>query len=848
MPEETFQREGSLRAASLLAFAFLLIIPLLNVELTYYRSALKLFAFQSVVAAIWGLVLFDWAAGRLRSTEWPAWWLFAPVGAWVLWGLGVCAWSRDGWLGAEWVVQGASGAVGAAGLAVLLSERGHRHMFAAAASVVVAALALYMAAIYGDPQARFLGDLDLSGREAGAAFLLLPTVVTAAALYQLAANPERNYRAVVWATVALLAMLLGGLRTGSRAWLLAVGLGVAVAAWMMVPRWRLVVALLVVLVVLSGAQSELTRRSEALNFVQPTRGGYWALLDKADWRVVGKAGPARLIFGSGIGSFFLALDRTRPPETYAARDGDKVIGHARRQFTEVLYERGLVGLALALACGLAWVIGGWLVFHRADNAFDSALGAGLAAGGVALGAFVCFSNGGIGFAAALNCWFGLALLGALAGRWGRPAALAWSDEEGFARAERGAGAGRFRSLAACVAAIVVVALWWRLGLRPFWGQWCLRDGDSEAEATEVLAARARSQGAALALTRRAGKEAIEELKAAVGESEKAAKRAAETLGAARKQGVAKERIRELEKARAAAEKKFSDQKRLLARRSATLEAALKGGEATLAATRASHQESLERARSFLETASRLALGGRVWLNAQLRLAVLEMNEEDFVGAATRLRKVEERCGGPAFDLAALRAQCYVRLRRRAEAHALFKRYAVKNPFAVACAIRKPRTAIVGPWFMLIAEARGRKVSQWRQWARDFIEATSRGLALDPENYALLSFRGEMRYLLGQHEGSRSDMAAADRLITRHLVEAESAALKAKLLIELANVNSHWNKDRALKAAQQVLALNLDWRKGEFLALRRKAARFIEHLRPPRPSGSAQPADVKPPKR
>ncbi len=840
MPEETFQREGSLRAASLLAFAFLLIIPLLNVELTYYRSALKLFAFQSVVAAIWCLVLLDWAAGHLRSTDWPAWWLFAPVAAWVLWGLLVCAWSRDGWLGAEWVVQGASGAVGAAGLAVLFSERGNRHMFAAAASVVVAALALYMAAIHGDPQARFLGDLDLSAREAGAAFLLLPTVVAAAALYQLAANPERNYRAVGWVTVALLAMLLGGLRTGSRAWLLAVGLGVAVAAWMMVPKWRFVVALLVVLVVLSSVQSELTQRAEALNFVRPTRGGYWALLDKADWRVVGNAGPGRLIFGSGVGSFFLALDRTRPPQTYAAPGGDKVVGHARRQLTEVLYERGLVGVALALACGLAWVVGGWLVFLQADNALDSALGAGLAAGGVALGAFACLSNGTIGFAAALNCWLGLALLGALAGRWGRPAALAWSDEEECARRERGAAAGRFRSLAACVAAIVVGALWWRLGLRPFWSQWCLRDGDAEVRTTERLAARATSQAVVLAATRTLGKQAIEELKAAVGESEKAAKKAAEALQAAQEQGAAKEKLQQLQKAKAAAEKKFSDQRRLLGQRSAILEAASKAREATLAAARAAHEGSLERARSLLETASRLALGGRVWLNAQLRLAVLEMNEEDFAGAATRLRKVEGRCGGPAFDLDALRAQCYAGLRRPAEAHALFKRYAAKNPFAAACAIRKPRVAIVGRWCTLIDKARRRNVPQWRQWAEEFVEATSRGLKLDPENYALLSFRGDMRYRLGQRGESRSDMAAADRLITRHLVMTKSPALRAKLLSELANVNFHWNKERALKAAQEVLALNLDWSKPEFRPLGREAARFIQILRPPKSPSPKEP--------
>jgi len=845
MPEGTFPKEGGLRAAPLLAFAFLLIVPFLNVELTYYRSALKLFAFQSVVAAIWCLVLFEWAAGRVRSTEWPAWWVFAPVGAWVIWGLVVCAWSRDGWLGAEWVVQGASGAVGAAGLAVLLSERGHRQMFVAAASAVVAALALYMAAAYGDPQARFLGDLDLSAREAGAAFLLLPTIVAVAALYRLAADPERNYRAVAWGAVALVVMLLGGLRTGSQAWLLAVGLGVAMVAWIMVPRWRLVVALLVVLVGLSGARAELSRRAEALNFLEPTRGGYWALLDKADWRVVRGGGPARLFLGNGVGSFFLALDLTRPPETYAAPDGDKVIGHARRQFTEVLYERGLVGLALALACGLSWVVGGWLVFQRADNPLDSALGAGLAAGAVALGAFACLSNGGIGLAAALNCWFGLALVGALGGRWGRPAALEWSAEEELSRRERATNLGRLRGIAALVAAVVVVVVWWRLAVRPFWAQWCLRDGVAEGEAVEVLSAQVRSRAGALAATRTAGKQAIEELKVAVGESEKAAKKAGLAVEAARKEGAPREKTEELQKAKAAAEKKLSEQQRLLTQRSATLAAALQAGEAAVANARAAHAESLERATGLLEAASRLSLGGRVWLNAQLRLAVVEMGEEDFVSAATRLRKIEARCGGPAFDLDVLRGRCYSRLRRPGEAHALFKRYAAKNPFAVASAVRTPRSPVYGVWFMLIAERRAAKGPEWRKWAGEFIEATSDALALAPENYALVLYRGEMRYLLGQREAARRDMAEADRLITGHLARARSAELRAKLLIELANANSHWDKEKALRAAREVLAVNLDWRRSDYFALRRKALRFIRVLQPPKSPGPPKEPTRKP---
>ena len=79
--------EERIDLAPAVVFVLFLVVPFLNFELTYYRTTLKLFVFQTATVAVWGYLLWQWSAGRLRAGGWPAWWLFAPLALWVAWGL-----------------------------------------------------------------------------------------------------------------------------------------------------------------------------------------------------------------------------------------------------------------------------------------------------------------------------------------------------------------------------------------------------------------------------------------------------------------------------------------------------------------------------------------------------------------------------------------------------------------------------------------------------------------------------------------------------------------------------------------------------------------------------------------
>lgn len=820
---------ASIRVVPLAVFALLLIIPFLNFEFTLYRSTLKLFVFETTVTLLWGYLLWEWAAGRLGRTGWPAWWLFAPVGLWLAWGAATCAWSHQAWLARGGLVQGLYGAAGAFGLALLLHDRENRRMFVAAAGAVAFALAFFMLLYYGDPRASFLGDIDgLSGRDAGAAFLLLPTLAAAAALYHLGKHEgEAGYRRVLWAAVFVAVLLLAGLRTQVPAWRYAVGAGLVVLVWRMLPRWRLAAVALAAALGLAAAGREVAQQAVALQHLSPLRSARSAVLDKAQWGLLRRSSLPRLLAGHGVGTFCLVFDRQRPVWTYSVSYGDEVVGHATRQLVEELVERGLVGAALGIAVGLACVVAGGLVCRRARDGLDAALGAGLAAAVVALGVFACFSDGALGFGSGMMFWVGLGLLGALSVECGRPAGLSWSPEETMAQAEARPRV-RWRAIAAAAAAgLFMAAAWCGLAAGPFWAEYCLREGQAERSACQRLLAQKRLAERNVQARRAAvqqmradlgGKLRAAEaaLAAATTAHDEAAKGSGDTAPLlARMQAAAAE----LQKLRAAAKQGPGQ-----------IEATLPDLEESLRGTTAEYDESAARVAAYLRRAATLSLGDRVWLNAQTERALSDADNGNHQAAAERLEGLDALCG-PAFALDVVRAGCYVKLGRPAEAHELYHRYSHKNPFGALCALFTPRVPFYEDWFALIADERLKKAPRAAGWARDFLASASLGLAWHPDHYGLLLLRGEMLYRFGERDRARDDMMAAAALIEDALRHISGPLPRATLYFELANANIHWDKAKAVKAAKQVFLEKVDFRDPQAQQVLFKAQQILRRLDP-----------------
>ncbi len=892
----------SIRAVPLAVFALILLVPFLNFEFALYRSTLKLFVFQTATTLLWGYLAWEWAAGRLHrqdacATGWPAWWLFAPVGAWVAWGAATALWSRQGWLATGWVVQGAYGAAGALGLALLLRDAGHRRMFVAAASAVAGALAFLMLLLYGDPGTLFFGDIDhLPGPEAGAAFLLLPTLVAAALLYRHTkqeAYPEAQYGRVIWLAALFVLFLLAGLRTAlveeRYGWRYGIGAGLLVFAWLVLPRWRLVAVVLALALAGLAARRELTEGLKTARYADESDDARNAVLDTAEWRLVRQAPLGRLLAGNGVGTFRLELDAKRGPWTYAVTHGDVAIGHARRQLTEDLFERGVVGLALGVAMGLAWVVAGVLAFRRARDPLDSALGAGLAAAGVALGAFACFSNGAIGFGPGMVFWVGLGLLGALSAESGRPAGLSWSAEEEAWRGEVRSRWRRGRTAAAVVALGAVALTWLVLAARPFWAEYCLRDGLREHEAAKRLfddtqrafryhhdvADRMLSE---LPARRRSAEDA---LRAAAGTLREAMERGAdgaktEALAAKWRDAAAR-----LDRVGPAVQQGLAHAAATIRKVNETIE-----GEAAKCEEAALHGDRL------LRRAARLSLGDRVWLDAEIGLALSYTARGSFAEALDRcerldvpvraaftdaacssyaealayFRRLRALCG-PAFDFDVQLAECHaalgrlvkgedkeaeaLRCQRFAGAHRLYSSYADRNPLGALCTTFNPRVRFYEEWHRLIADELARKNPDAVTWASGFIGAAAEGLKWRPGHYGLLLLRGDILYWLRQPKAAREDVAAASAIIDYEISQTrkELGLRRASLYLDLANANLRWDPKKAIAAANAAFLERVNWGGPQAKLVQRKLGRILSVLgkpmeKPPKPPDTKAPAPPK----
>jgi drug/metabolite transporter (DMT)-like permease len=720
------------------------------------------------------------------------------------------------------VVQGVYGLFGAVGLAVLLRERTTREMFVKAASAVALFLALWMIAAYDERTSRFFGDRDLVGTDVGAAFLLLPTLVAASALYGRRGEEEaeRDYRGVLWAALLLLALLGAGLRTRSVAWVYGLGVGAAVLVWMLLPRWRVLAPLVAALVLVAAAQQEVRRCGLAHGPFEDKSEGRQARLDKADWELWRGGGLGQRVAGRGAGTFFLAYDQQRSLETYAARGGDMVVGHARRQAVEVLVERGVIGVVLAVLAGAACVAAGVVCARRATEGLDGTVAAGLAAAAPALGLFACASNGGVGFGASLAFWMGVGLLGALTAVYGREAGLSYSVEEEAGRAERGAARGPGRVLGACGGGVAALVLWFVLGAQPFWAEVRLREGIEEHKGLTSLIIHYKS------------------LQSRWDEFSPDERAYVEARRVEQEQGVRSGELKALE---AKLPKKVVD------RLEAFMDSVQTGRVNFLEATR--------RTRGYLRAAAALSLGDRVWLTAQINLlryaidhfAMDEEVRDDVLAVGARL---EAFCGSfGTVDLE--RARFCFAIGRFAEAHRLFHRYARKNPFAAMDAEQRSSTDVYQYWVMMIAQRLRAGDARAAAWAEDLRGAVRTALDFDPTRYAILARWEQFLYEVGRVEEAYMESLRVVRLVEAELAERHPPAVQASLLLDAARVVRPWDPDQALGIVSRVFLLGIDfdasenrWLLSRALALAREIGLPPVSGPPPRPSRPSAPVPGK----
>jgi hypothetical protein len=771
----------------LVVFVLVLIIPLLNFAFTYHQMTLKLFVFQTAATVLWCALAWQAATGRLHASDLPAWWLFAPAAAWVGWGALTALWSPQGWLASTWVVQDFYGVAGAFGLAVLLRSSETRNMFVAASSVIVFVAAVFVFISFGDAASGYFGDVDVGARDAVAGFVLIPTLVAAAFLYGTVSEGERDYKRVLWLVFLLLVLLGVGFRLGTApgtdstlgplprveflAWLFGLGAGVAVALWMLAPRFqqsalcRIAAVGLAAVVALAFVQREKQLGGifdDPDHIYSSHRAVRYALLDRCERQMTAEGGLGRLLAGNGTGTFSVAFDKYRPPETFAMRHPsmtDEIVQkHARRLVTEVAFERGLIGLGIALAGVLACVGVGWMVLRRARDADDGALGAGIAAGAVGLVVLAGLSKGPVGFGASYAFWVGLGLLGALTVQHGRSTRLARSPEETFAR---GRTAGGQAEGAAVGAIVVLAAMWFFLALRPMLGEYHLSGAIEEFKAAQEL------RGEALEAARRTGK--MPEM------------------------SVCKEHV--------------------------------------------------DRTRQYLGRVRSLSLGGRVWLQAEMELAQCDSEFGRPERAVQRYESLDRLCGSGYGLLAVREAQARARAGQRERAHELFMKHSHKNPLACPTALMNSDIPLFAWWRILITAERDEGGPDWEAWAWDYIDAATRGLALDDERYGLRLARGTMYFLLRREEEAMADTVSAIQYIEDVLrTRGPGRYYRARLLMELAHAYLLWDPDYAFGVAMSVRQLNPDWQAPHYQSIFMDMQRLVAALAPPPPEPREPPAE------
>jgi hypothetical protein len=141
------------------------------------------------------------------------------------------------------------------------------------------------------------------------------------------------------------------------------------------------------------------------------------------------------------------------------------------------------------------------------------------------------------------------------------------------------------------------------------------------------------------------------------------------------------------------------------------------------------------------------------------------------------------------------------------------------------------------WRILILTEREEGGPDWQAWAWDYIDAATRGLALDDERYGLHLWRGNMYFDLRREEEAMADVMTAIDYIDSQLPVVQrqgSRYYAARLHMERAQAYLLWEPDRALSIAKGVSQLNLNWQAPHYQSILMDIQRLVEKLAPPPP--------------
>jgi hypothetical protein len=402
------------------------------------------------------------------------------------------------------------------------------------------------------------------------------------------------------------------------------------------------------------------------------------------------------------------------------------------------------------------------------------------------------------------------LLGALSEAYGRETGLSRSAEEDAGRAERASVRRSGRLVAAVGIGGAAVVLWFLLGVRPFGAEFRLLEGVDEHRKLKVLISHYQTL--------------IEREKEFSPQEERyldAKRRAKPTLGKSPEVDALRAKLPE----------------GVVKRLDSFLDSVQAG--------RVSLLESAGRARQQLVQAAAWSLGDRVWLNAQMNLLRCAIDRFTLDGqsreeALEREAVLEAACGG-FFTLELERARFHAAIGDAARAHELFRRYALKNPFAAPDALRRSNTDGYGAWFVMIAGRHKQGDLRAAAWADDFLRAADAGLRFDRTRYALLAWKGQMLYALGRVEEAHTHMLRAADLAGAELAQPHMPIVQAGLLLDASILTLPWDTEQSLGLAGSVFMLGIDFNDPENRDAMDRALAIIRKIGPPpRPAPGPSP--------
>jgi hypothetical protein len=247
------------------------------------------------------------------------------------------------------------------------------------------------------------------------------------------------------------------------------------------------------------------------------------------------------------------------------------------------------------------------------------------------------------------------------------------------------------------------------------------------------------------------------------------------------------------------------------------------------------KEHVDRTRRYLRRVRNLSLGGRVWLQAEMELAQCDAEFGQSDRAIGQYERLDRLCGAGYGLLAVREAQARARVGQRKRAHELFIRHSYKNPLACPTALMNSDIHLYAWWRILILTERDEGGPDWEAWAWDYIDAATRGLALDDERYGLHLWRGNMYFDLGREEEALADIVTAIGQIEEALATRRPTRYyQARLQMERAQAYLLWDPDRALSIAKAVSQFNVNWQAPHYQSILMDIQRLVEELAPPPP--------------